>query len=158
MPYFAFPTPLGPMTAFEEDGRLVALEWGSPPPGAESTALLTVVKEQLDAYFDKKLRQFDLPFAAEGSIFQKRVWAAMSDIPYGQTLTYADIAEKIGSAPRAIGGACGRNPLPIVVPCHRVLSRNGIGGYSGADGIPTKRFLLALESVDGPALFHVKQG
>ena len=70
----------------------------------------------------------------------------MQTIPYGQTRCYGDLAQMIGSAPRAVGGACGKNPIPIIVPCHRVLARGGLGGYSGGAGLPTKQFLLGLES------------
>ena len=145
MSYLSFPSPLGMLTAFEGDGRLVAIEWGSPPPGAESTPLLAETKAQITAYFEGTLRKFDLPLAVSGTAFQQRVYAQMALIPYGQTLTYADIAERIGSASRPVGTACGRNPLPIIVPCHRVVGRNGLGGYSGGDGIDSKKFLLSLE-------------
>jgi methylated-DNA-[protein]-cysteine S-methyltransferase len=73
----------------------------------------------------------------------------MQAIPYGETRSYGDLAEAVGSAPRAVGGACGRNPIPIVIPCHRVLAKTGLGGYSGEGGLATKRRLLALEGVLG---------
>ncbi|HSV28519.1 MAG TPA: MGMT family protein, partial [Candidatus Omnitrophota bacterium] len=81
-----------------------------------------------------------------GTPFQMKVWAALAAIPYGKTRTYGDLALEFGTAPRALGGACGRNPLPILVPCHRVLATNRtLGGYSGMDGVETKEFLLRLE-------------
>ena len=95
-----------------------------------------------------KLKTFDLPLAARGTDFQKRVWKMMSEIPYGETATYGGIAMALGSGPRAVGTACGRNPIPIIVPCHRVLGSGGTeGGFSGGQGLPTKRKLLALEGV-----------
>jgi methylated-DNA-[protein]-cysteine S-methyltransferase len=80
-----------------------------------------------------------------GSVFEQRVWAAMQQIPYGKTQCYGELAAMIGSAARAVGGACGRNPIPIVIPCHRVLAKAGLGGYSGQGGLATKQTLLSLE-------------
>lgn len=145
MSYYSFKSPLGDLTAFEDHGYVVALEWGWVDGGSE-TALLRSTEQQLDDYFDGRLRSFDLPLAPDGSPFQKKVWTALQHIPYGSVSSYRDLAREIDSAPRAIGGACGRNPLPIIIPCHRVLTANGsLGGYSGFDGLQTKRFLLALE-------------
>ena len=96
--------------------------------------------------YSKVSRSADLPLAAHGTDFQKRVWAAMSEIPYGETATYGGLATMLDSGPRAVGMACGRNPIPIVVPCHRVLASGGReGGFSGGSGLPTKRQLLAIE-------------
>lgn len=147
MAHLAFNSPLGPLTLFEDDGALVALEWGWGDDCAE-TPLLTEAQAQLDAYFDRRLRTFDLPFAPQGTAFQRRVWEALATIPYGETRTYGTLARDLDSGPRAIGGACGRNPLPILIPCHRVLAGNGgLGGYSGDEGVETKRRLLRLEGV-----------
>ena len=102
--------------------------------------------EQFTAYFAGKLQQFDLPMAAKGTPFQQTVWNALCDIPYGETVSYLEIAQAIGNpkAVRAVGAANGRNPLSIIVPCHRVIGRCGdLTGYAG--GIPIKRWLLALE-------------
>ena len=110
--------------------------------------MLKEAKRQLERYFAGKLRQFDLTLDGHGTEFQKRVWQMMSDIPYGETATYGGMAMALGSGPRAVGMACGRNPLPIIVPCHRVLASGGHeGGYSGGQGLPTKHKLLALEGV-----------
>ncbi|HXP97354.1 MAG TPA: methylated-DNA--[protein]-cysteine S-methyltransferase [Telmatospirillum sp.] len=145
MSYYSFKSPLGDLTAFENQGALVALEWGWVDGGCE-TALLRSTEQQLDDYFDGRRQLFDLPLAPDGSPFQKKVWTALQRIPYGSISSYRDLARSVDSAPRAIGGACGRNPLPIIIPCHRVLAANGtLGGYSGFDGLPTKRFLLNLE-------------
>ena len=109
--------------------------------------MLLRAREQLQEYFDGKRMNFDLPLAPEGSDFQKRVWAALRAIPLGETRSYADIARALGSAPRAVGGANGANPIPVFIPCHRVIAADGsLGGYSGGDGPATKRFLLDLES------------
>jgi len=107
--------------------------------------LLDEAARQLQAYFEGKLSHFDLPLAPAGSPFENRVWTEMQQIPYGETRCYGDLAAAIGSAPRAVGGACGRNPIPIVVPCHRGLAKTGMGGYSGQGGLDTKRALLRLE-------------
>jgi O-6-methylguanine DNA methyltransferase len=140
-------TPVGPLTLFEEDGTIVAVEWGWPPESDEPPApVLERARDQIEAYFDGTLKRFDLPLAPRGTPFQQKVWQALSRIPFGATRTYGDLARELGTAPRALGGACGRNPLPILIPCHRVLAGNrAIGGYSGMDGVDTKRFLLKLE-------------
>lgn len=146
MSHYSFSSPLGDLTAFETDGRLIALEWGRVDGGSDDIALLRETERQLDDYFDGRLRSFDLPLEPDGSAFQRKVWNALRRIPYGSVTTYGQIALDVGSAPRAIGGACGRNPLPIIIPCHRVVASSGsLGGYSGLDGLDTKQFLLSLE-------------
>ena len=105
---------------------------------------------QLSEYFQGVRRTFDLPFSLSGTPFQMEVWRALRDIPYGQTLTYGELAKKVGrpGSARAVGGAVGANPLPIVIPCHRVMGSSGaITGYSAGDGIPTKKALLDLEGI-----------
>jgi methylated-DNA-[protein]-cysteine S-methyltransferase len=141
-------TPVGDISVAEDDGAIVAIDWGWSRDQDE-TALLTRARAQLDAYFDGGLTVFDLPLAPLGSPYRQRVWRALIDIPYGATRTYIDIARVAGGSPRSVGGANGSNPIPIIIPCHRVVATNGIGGYSGGDGLPTKRALLALESNDG---------
>ena len=145
MSYLVMASPVGALTLFEDEGALVAVEWGTAPEG-DSSPLLDEAKRQLDAYLDGRLRQFDLPLAPAGTSFQARVWKAMSAIPYGQTRSYGELAAELHSGARPIGTACGRNPLPIIVPCHRILAAGGrLGGYSGGDGLPTKEWLLDLE-------------
>ena len=145
MPYLTCPSPLGALTLFEEDGKIISLDWGAVD-GGEETPLLRKATDQLEAYFDGELKQFDLPLDPHGTAFQKKLWRALEAIPYGSTQTYGELASRIDSAPRAIGGACGRNPIPIIIPCHRVLAAGGkMGGYSGQDGTETKEFLLRLE-------------
>jgi methylated-DNA-[protein]-cysteine S-methyltransferase len=139
--------PLGPITVFERDGAIVAVRWGVVAHGTSSPLLDTAI-DQMKAYFDGQLSRFTLPLAAAATPFQQRVRDAMLRIAYGQLSTYAALAREIDSAPRAIGQACAHNPLPIIVPCHRVLAAAGrIGGYSGGDGLATKRALLGLEGV-----------
>jgi len=144
MPSLSIPSPVGHLTIEEQDEEIVAISWGNGRAG-NGSPLLAEAARQLQAYFDGKLSHFDLPLVPAGSSFEKRVWAAMQQIPYGETRCYGDLAEAIGSAPRAVGGACGHNPIPIVIPCHRVLAKGGIGGYSGSGGLDTKRTLLRLE-------------
>lgn len=136
--------PVGDLTISEDDGAIVAIDWGWVQDQAE-TPLLVEARRQLHAYFDGALSNFDLPLAPVGTAYQRKVWQALRGIPAGTTRTYADIARAVGGSPRAVGGANGRNPIPILIPCHRVVATTGLGGYSGGDGLPTKRFLLALE-------------
>ncbi|BAE53360.1 methylated-DNA--[protein]-cysteine S-methyltransferase [Paramagnetospirillum magneticum] len=147
MPQLAFNSPIGPLALFEADGAIVAVDWGFLPENDE-TPLLLKARDQLEEYFDGKRTSFDLPLAPHGTAFQQKVWAALSRIPFGQTRSYGELAEELGTAPRALGGACGRNPIPVIIPCHRVLGANGaMGGYSGIDGVETKEFLLRHEGV-----------
>jgi methylated-DNA-[protein]-cysteine S-methyltransferase len=148
-------TPLGSITVAERDDAIVALDWhmldGRAEPPTASTPLLRRAADQLAEYFAGQRRDFDLPLAPDGSEFQQRVWHRMAKIPYGKTVTYGDLARAIGSAPRAVGGACGRNPIAIILPCHRVIGGSGaLTGYSGAGGINTKQFLLELEGALTP--------
>jgi methylated-DNA-[protein]-cysteine S-methyltransferase len=138
-------TPLGFLTVFAENAMIVAVDFGRTPEG-ESTPMLVEAKRQIDAYFNGRLRAFDLPLAPAGGEFQQGVWRALCRIPYGATATYGDIARQVGGGARAVGGACGGNPIPIVIPCHRVLGAGGrLVGYSGGEGAETKRALLRLE-------------
>lgn len=147
MPAIALNSPIGPLTIHEHDGAIVAVDWGWPPE-SEETPLLIKARDQLEEYFEGKRQDFDLPLAPFGTAFQMKVWQALSRIPFGSVATYGQLAAELGTAPRALGGACGRNPIPVLIPCHRVLgSDNGLGGYSGMDGVDTKRFLLKLEGV-----------
>jgi methylated-DNA-[protein]-cysteine S-methyltransferase len=149
MPSLSMPSPVGRLTIEEEDEAVVAIRWGNGDPNnmqlGNGSPLLAEATRQLEAYFAGKLTDFDLPLSPAGSRFEQRVWAAMQTIPYGQTRCYGDLAEAVGSAPRAVGRACGKNPIPIVIPCHRVLARAGLGGYSGEGGLVTKERLLTLE-------------
>jgi methylated-DNA-[protein]-cysteine S-methyltransferase len=143
-------SPVGPLTIGERDGKIVSLDWGDRG-GADETPVLLRAAQQLDAYFYCELKRFDLPLEPAGSPFQRAVWQAMLAIPRGRTRSYGELAAAIGTVPRAVGGACGRNPIPIIIPCHRVLAGGGaLGGYSGEGGGGTKRFLLELEGAPLP--------
>jgi methylated-DNA-[protein]-cysteine S-methyltransferase len=145
MPQTFIHTPLGTLTLSEEDGAIVALDWGQGRD-REETPVLRRAADQLQDYMDGLRTGFDLPLKPMGSPFRQRVWQALRDIPHGETRSYADLARVLGTASRAIGGANGANPIPIIIPCHRVIGAGGtIGGYSGEGGIATKRWLLALE-------------
>lgn len=145
-------TPVGTLSLFEDEGKIVVLEWGQAPKGIE-TPLLTEAKAQLSAYFSAKLTQFDLPLDPGGSAFQKKVWQAMGEIPFGQTRTYGEIAQQIGSSARAVGGACAKNPIPILIPCHRIVGSDGkLTGYSGGEGVETKIQLLRMEEAVAKSL------
>ncbi len=97
-----------------------------------NTPLTKLVAEQLQAYFDKKLKVFSLPHSGMGTPFQKEVWDALYAMDYGTTKTYAGLAEELNTGPRAVGNACRRNPIVIIVPCHRIVAKNDLGGYSGS--------------------------
>ncbi len=117
----------------------------TPSNGALPVALAEA-KRQIEEYFAGGRREFDLPLALEGTEFQRRVWAELRRIPFGETISYGELAARIGKpmASRAVGAANGRNPAPVVVPCHRVISHDGkLGGYGG--GLPVKQALLDLE-------------
>ena len=148
MPQLGVHSPIGDITVSEEDGAIVAIDWGWGRDAIAETALLRHAREQLHAYFDRELTIFDLPLAPIGTPYRQCVWQALRDIPYGQTRSYAAIAAVAGGSARSVGQANGNNPIPIIIPCHRVVAANDIGGYSGGDGLPTKRYLLALETRD----------
>ena len=146
MPHLSFNSPLGPLTVFADRNAVVAVEWGRAGRSDPSSSLLEEAHRQLDTYFDGRLKVFNLSLHPAGSAFQRAVWDQMLRIPYGRTRTYGDIADALMSAPRAVGSACAANPIPIIVPCHRVVGAGGrMTGYSGGEGIETKLALLRLE-------------
>ena len=152
MPQISINSPVGPLTIFEFDGVIVALDWGFVEE-METSPVLEDAKAQLADYFAGKRGDFDLPLAPDGTDFQKAVWEAMCKIPAGKTATYKDLATAAGSpkAFQSVGTACGLNPIPIIIPCHRVLaSGDKPGGYSGDGGLETKQALLKIEGVDLP--------
>jgi len=147
MAHLSLHSPVGALTVFEAAGAVVVLEWGRAP-AAETSPLLDEAKRQLDAYFKGRLTVFDLPLRPWGTPFQEDLWRRLSKIPYGQVLTYGALAARMKSAARAVGGACGRNPIPIIIPCHRVVAAGGrLGGFSGGTGLDTKRALLRHEGI-----------
>lgn len=137
------------VTIAERDGKIVRVSLGGneiPEGENKQTRLLVQAAEQLDEYFTGKRKEFDLPLAAGGTLFQKRVWNALCTIPYGETRSYKDIAIQIGNAKacRAVGMANHNNPIGIIVPCHRVVGADGkLVGYAG--GLDRKQLLLELE-------------
>ncbi len=151
--YSQIPTPCGPLLLVINDQGLCHVDFCHSPSPVEieeswqlDEVALAPYAEQFAAYFDGRLQRFDLPLAARGTKFQQQVWQALTRIPYGQTRSYADIADTIGNpkAVRAVGAANGRNPLAIIVPCHRVVGRDGsLTGYAG--GLAIKQFLLKHE-------------
>ncbi len=144
-------SPVGRLWITEAGGAIVRIAWTGHQTGdldAEpgETPLLARAAEQLDAYYAGTRRDFDLPLAPPGTPFQRRVWIEMARIPFGVTASYGALARKTGSVARAVGGACGANPIPIVIPCHSVVGGGGaLGGFSGGAGPTTKRALLELE-------------
>lgn len=149
MTQLSFHSPVGDLTLSEEDGKIVSLDWGwscESQQYSRETAILAKAKALLDDYFDGKNPQFTLPLAPAGTDFQKKVWLAMVSISYGKSMTYGEVSKIIGSHPRAVGTACGLNPIPIIIPCHRVMGKDGkLTGYSGGEGVTTKKYLLDLE-------------
>jgi len=160
-------SPVGPLTLVAEQGAIVGLymdlqrhrpgddKLGGQDPMGGRAEPFKAAADQLDAYFAGTLTRFTLPLAPRGSQFQQRVWAALSEIPYGETESYGELAARIGSpgGARAVGLANGKNPIGIVIPCHRVVGTNGnLTGYGG--GLARKKQLLDLElAVSGAALF-----
>ena len=152
MPVIAVDTPVGRLAIDERDGKIVRVSWPAPSQGGpqrepqrEPTPLLAEAARQIAAYFAGELHDFDLPLDPGGGDLEARVFDAMRAIPYGQTRTYGDIAGDLGTYGKEIGQACAANPIPVIIPCHRVLSVTGLGGYSGHGGIETKIALLKLE-------------
>jgi methylated-DNA-[protein]-cysteine S-methyltransferase len=151
-------SPIGPLTLVAVDGVLAGLYMRDQrhlPPvetfGERDAELFTEAAGQLRAYFDGRLTEFDVPTTMMGTAFQREVWAALRDIPYGETLSYGQLADHIGrpKAARAVGLANGRNPIGIIVPCHRVVGSTGsLTGYGG--GLERKRHLLGLELAHRP--------
>jgi methylated-DNA-[protein]-cysteine S-methyltransferase len=155
-------SPVGPLSITCENGAIVGLSFNKVPGTGlyhtdrdnpypqQDLLLLDLVSDQLEEYFSGKLRRFSLPILLLGTDFQRQVWQKISEIPYGCTYTYTQIATAIGSptARRAVGRACAANPIAIVVPCHRVVGTNSLGGYGG--GLPAKKWLLTLERIGSP--------
>ncbi|MCK6523688.1 methylated-DNA--[protein]-cysteine S-methyltransferase [Myxococcota bacterium] len=147
------PSPLGPLRLIAQGEALVALGMdppAEPPPGAEERLahpVLAAAAAQLQEYFAGTRRAFELPLAPQGTEFQRRVWAALQEIPYGETITYGALSRALGDplATRAVGLANGRNPIGLIIPCHRVIGQRGaLTGYAG--GVARKRWLLDHES------------
>ncbi len=155
MPQITVETALGRFAITEGDGAITRLAWGTAERN-EPSPLLARAAAQLTEYVAGTRRDFDLPLAPAGTEFQRRVWRGLIAIPFGATMSYGALAAKLGTAARAVGGACGANPIPIIIPCHRVVAAGGgLGGFSGGDGLDSKLLLLAHEGVRAqqPSLF-----
>jgi methylated-DNA-[protein]-cysteine S-methyltransferase len=152
MPFTIFESPFGPLTLVAgADGLRHLFFPGRGPARHESDhdpTELTRAVAQLEQYFEGERTMFDLPLDCHGTPFQRRVWVALRNIPYGQTTTYGALAEKLSAQPRAVGAAVGATPVPIVIPCHRVIGSDGsLTGYGG--GLQRKRALLDFEAAGG---------
>lgn len=154
-------SPAGVLTVRESQGSIVALEWLRPrrAPGRHDgavggavgaatgsvSALLVEAGRQLHEYFAGRRQTFDLPLTPAGGAFHQDVWRLMREIPFGRTATYGELARRLDCAAQPVGSACAANPIAILIPCHRVVAAAGLGGFSGGDGVETKRFLLHHE-------------
>ncbi len=153
MNWYTIDSPVGPLLLVDEDDKLSGMHFDAhgassqlPREQRGESPLLREARTQLTAYFEGSLKTFDLPLAPAGTAFQQRVWRALCNIPYGETISYAELARRVESprAFRAVGSANGSNPIALIIPCHRVIaSGGGLGGYGG--GLDRKRWLLALE-------------
>jgi methylated-DNA-[protein]-cysteine S-methyltransferase len=144
-------SPIGPITLIAQGEKLIRVELGISAKAEGSAKILATAKRQFEDYFAGKLSRFSLPVEVSGTEFQKAVWKEIAKLPAGETLSYGEIAAKIGKplAARAVGAAVGANPTPLVVGCHRVLGSSGkITGFSGGDGIKTKAWLLTHEKIE----------
>lgn len=152
MPSLTIDTPTGPMTLTEDGEAITRVEWGGPR-GRDDTELLRCATVQINEYFDRNRTEFDLPLRVQGSDFQRAVCDVMSAIPFGETVTYGVISKQLNIPAQAIGQACGGNPIPLIIPCHRVLGASGLGGFSGGgggvNGIELKVQLLRHEGAAG---------
>ena len=141
-------SPVGSLGVNAANGAITELLWGRSGDLTEGP-LHAEISAEMTAYFAGRLRRFATPVAPRGSAFQQKFYQALCAIPYGETRTYGDLATELGVSAQAIGQACGANPIAIIIPCHRVLAANGLGGYSGAGGIEAKVALLKLEGAAG---------
>lgn len=141
--------PFGAIGIRAQDDFLTGISLMPEPLPEKRSALPFVqqVAEQIRAYLRDPATQLQIPYAVKGTAFQKRVWQAMTAIPSGQTLSYGELAQKVGSGPRAVANVCGVNQVPLFIPCHRVVSKSGIGGFmqGNENGLKVKRWLLAHE-------------
>jgi methylated-DNA-[protein]-cysteine S-methyltransferase len=149
MPALSMHAPVGDLTIFSDEEAIVALEWGWGSV-QETAAVLERAKNALDVYFDGLAPlPDDLPLRPAGSAYRQKVWAALRKIPAGETRSYGQIARIAGGSARSVGGANAANPIPIFIPCHRVVGCAGPGGYSGGEGLATKQALLRFDKMAG---------
>ena len=147
MPSLTVHTQFGALTLTQTGEAITALTWDGAY--TDSTPLLTEAAAQVRAYDAGTLQAFDLPLEVTGSDFQRAVCAQMAAIPFGETVTYGDIAKTLGTPAQAVGSACGGNPIPVIIPCHRVMGAKGLTGFSGKGGVETKVALLRHEGAGG---------
>lgn len=147
MPNATLDTPVGRVTLTEESGAITKVDWGGD--AADETPVLTDAIRQLTEYFSGSRREFELSLSPAGGALQQQVCAAMSAIPFGETREYGDLGRELDVPAQAIGQACGGNPIPIIIPCHRVVGAAGIGGFSARGGVETKVALLRHEGAYG---------
>lgn len=151
---FVIAAPFGRLLLSTEADCLTGISFvppDTPLTGCPDNSMAVEVIRQLECYFADPAYHFDLEYRLRGTPYQQRVWAQIAAIPSGQTVRYRDIAEALGSVPRAVGGACGCNPLPVIIPCHRVVASNGLGGFNHTSGsgwlMEIKCWLLRHEGV-----------
>jgi len=153
-------SPIGRLVIFGTADAVTEVAWSDDEveTPAPNHSPVTEAAGQLDAYFRRQLKHFDVPMTPHGSPFQTKVWDALLAIPFGETASYGQIARLVGSVARPVGMACGANPIPVLIPCHRVVAANGrLTGYSGGDGIKTKQILLELENQGQADLFGISR-
>lgn len=142
-------SPIGPILLRANEKFLLFLDFTKKKSGNQTSNLILLkAKSELKEYFSGTLEKFSIPFEARGTEFQKKVWIELQKIPYGKSLSYGELASKVGGKnyARAVGSAVGKNPLAIIIPCHRILAANGIGGFSG--GINIKNKLMEIEKIE----------
>jgi len=143
-----FKTALGNISIFSRNEKIISINFTIKNTKKSNSVILNQAKNQIEEYIFGKRKIFNIKINPEGTIFQKNVWKQLSKIPYGKTLTYLKLANILNTSPRAIGNACGKNPLLIAIPCHRVLSNNNkLTGFSALGGIITKKKLLKIENI-----------
>ncbi|MDE0812058.1 MAG: methylated-DNA--[protein]-cysteine S-methyltransferase [Alphaproteobacteria bacterium] len=149
-------TPLGALILQSNNSAITRVSWadhGNPMPSGQSDSICDFAAKELQFYFLGRLKTFSVPVSLDGSSLQIKVWGLMANIPFGEVLTYGDVARDVGSGPQAVGRACGQNPIPVIIPCHRIVGAGGkLTGFSGGAGIETKAFLLDHESGQGRLL------
>ena len=143
-----FKTALGNISIFSRNEKIISINFTIKNTKKSNSVILNQAKNQIEEYIFGKRKIFNIKINPEGTIFQKNVWKQLSKIPYDKTLTYLKLSNILNTSPRAIGNACGKNPLLIVIPCHRVLSiKKELTGFSALGGIVTKKKLLKIENI-----------
>ena len=147
---FVMDSPIGRLAIHTLDGKVTQVDYGVRQDASKKITdpLHNRIKQQIQSYFDRPTKRFDVPLALQGTQFQLKVWRALQAIPVSQTLSYGELAARLHTSARAVGNACRANPVPLIVPCHRVVAKHGIGGFSGATrgkAVERKRWLLQHE-------------